>query len=299
MSRLSAVRPVAVGILAATVLIAGCSSSKKSSGASASPTGSAGSPTGSAGSAAASSPASTDVPASPAASISGDPAAVKLYQQAMAGLVTSKSVHVKGSATQDGEGVALDLSFVTGKGVTGSLGLGGGTMKLIAVGGTTYIQFDAQAFAAFAGSDVPAGAASALAGKWLSVTAAESSSSDNPFSGIDELTDLKSFAQDLAPAGKVSKNPKTTKINGQDAIGLSDDGGGDASQAGTLYVQAGGDHLPLEISPKAGATSSAGATTGEIDFTDYNAKVTLTAPSGAIDVSQLAQLMGAPSPAAS
>jgi len=295
MSRLSAARPVAVGLLAATVLVAGCSSKKASTATSTAPSAPA------ASAAAPSLPAASagDLSASPGAAISGDPAAVKLYQQAMAALVNAKSVHIKGAATEGGDSFSIDLSFSNGKGVTGSIGLGGGTMKVIAVGGTTYIQLDAQAFSAFAGSDVPAAAASALAGKWLSVTAAEDSSSDNPFSGISELTDLKAFGQNFAPAGGVTKDSKTTKINGQDAVGLIDNGGGDPSQAGILYVQAGGDHLPLEVVPSPDASSSDGPTSGKIDFTEYNAPVSLTAPSGAIDISQLASLMGAPSPASS
>ncbi|MGH8890239.1 MAG: hypothetical protein ACRDV3_10875 [Acidothermaceae bacterium] len=294
MSRLSVARPVAVGLLAATVLVAGCSSKKASTAASTTPS------TPPASAAAPSSPAASgDLSASPQAAISGDPAAVKLYQQAMAALVNVKSVHIKGAASEGSDSFALDMSFANGKGVTGSIGVGGGTVKIIAVSGTTYIQFDSQAFAAFAGSDVPASAVSALAGKWLSVSSAEDSSSDNPFSGISDIANLKSFAQEFVPSGSVSKDSKTTKINGQDAIGLIDDGGGDPTQAGTLYVQAGGSHLPLEVVPSPNASSSAGPTTGKIDFTDYNAPVTLTAPSGAIDISQLAQLFGAPSPAAS
>jgi len=57
-------------------------------------------------------------------------------------LSNAKSVHIKGSATQGGETFAVDLSFLNGKGATGSVGLGGGTMKLTALNGDTYIQFD-------------------------------------------------------------------------------------------------------------------------------------------------------------
>lgn len=283
MSRFTVARPLAVGVIAAAVLVAGCSS-KKSSG-STSPTSSSTSST------------STSATGSsgPVASISGDPAAVKLYEQALNGLSNAKSVHIKGSATQGGETFAVDLAFLNGKGATGSVGLGGGTMQLTALNGDTYIQFDAKALAAFAGSAVPAAAAQALAGKWLKVSAAEAASSNNPFAGISELTDLKQFAKDFEPSGAVTENPKKTTVNGQSAIALLDDGGTDPSQDGILYVQAGGDHLPLEIVPgpsAAAGTGSDGPAIGKIDFLDYNKDVTLTAPSGAIDMSQLLALLG-------
>lgn len=284
MSRFSATRPLAVGVVVAAVLVAGCSSKKSS-----------GSTTPTSGAPSVSTSTGVTSSAGPTASISGDPAAVKLYEQAMNGLSNAKSVHIKGSATQGGETFAVDLSFLNGKGATGSVGLGGGTMKLTALNGDTYIQFDDKALAAFAGSDVPAAASQALAGKWLKVSAAEAASSNNPFAGISELTDLKQFAKDFEPSGAVTENPKKTTVNGQSAIALLDDGGNDPSQDGILYVQAGGDHLPLEIVPgpsAAAGTGSDGPAIGKIDFLDYNKDVTLTAPSGAIDMAQLLALLG-------
>jgi len=285
-----------VGLLAAAVLVTGCTSKKSSS----SDTPNTSTPPASAPGASVSGTGGDASPA-PAASMSGDPAAVALYTQATAALTSAKSVHIKGSSTQDGDTFGIDLTFVNGKGVTGSLGLGGGTMQIVAVGGTVYVQSDAKAFAAFAGADLPATALDAVAGKWLSFSSAEDDSADNPFSGFGELTDLTSFAQDFAPSGSVTIGQGQT-INGQAATALLDDGGDDPLNDGIFYVQAGGDHLPLEVvpGPKASAgDASTGPATGKIDFLDYNKDVTLTAPSGAIDVSQLAQLMGLPSAAAS
>jgi hypothetical protein len=292
MSRFTAARALAVGVVAAALAVSGCSSKKAA---------------GSGGATTSTPPASAPGPstggaASPAASISGDPAAVKLYTEALAGLTSAKSVHIKGSSTQDGDTFGIDLTFSNGKGVTGSLGLGGGTMQVVAVNGTVYVNLDAKAFAAFAGSDVPAAAASAVAGKWLSYGAADEDSSDNPFSGLGELTDIKQFAQDFAPAGSVTEDPVKKTINGQSAIALLDDGGDDPTNDGIFYVQAGGAHLPLEIVPGPSAsagTASVAPATGKIDFLDYDKDVTLAAPTGAIDVSQLAALMGLPSASAS
>ena len=297
MSRFTAARPILVGMLAAAVLVTGCSSKKASS----SQTPNASTPPASAPGASAGGDTGDASPA-PVASMSGDPAAVKLYTQAMAALTSAKSVHIKGSSTQDGDTFGIDLTFANGKGVTGSIGLGGGTMQIVAVGGTVYVQSDAKAFAAFAGTDLPATALSAVAGKWLSFSSTDEDSANNPFSGFGELTDLQSFAQDFAPSGSVTIGSEQKTINGEAATALLDDGGDDPLNDGIFYVQAGGDHLPLEVvpGPKASAgDASTGPATGKIDFLDYNKDVTLTAPSGAIDVSQLAALMGLPSAAAS
>jgi hypothetical protein len=66
----------------------------------------------------------------------------------------------------------------------------------------------------------------------------------------------------------------TATIHGTKALALVDSGSG----GGTLYVAETGKPLPLRITQN--------ASSGSIDFTDYGAKVTTTAPSGAIDLSQ-------------
>jgi hypothetical protein len=291
MSRFTAARPVAVGLIAAAVLVAGCTSKKSSSGSSSAST----TPTTSVA-------ASDSAAASPVASVSGDPAAVKLYQEAMASLAKVTSVHIKGAGSQEGENFTIDLSFANGKGATGSLGFGGGVIKVVAVKDAVYIQADAKAFSSFAGTDIPASALQAIAGKWLKVSSAEEASSSNPFAGFGtDFSNLTTFAQEFAPTGSLSLQPGTKTINGKSAVGLLDNGDTPEDQS-VLYVEKDGDHLPLQIvpGPKAAAsTASGGPATGNIDFTDYNKPVTVTVPSGAIDIAQLAALLGAPSGAPS
>ncbi|HET9186847.1 MAG TPA: hypothetical protein VFN80_02760, partial [Acidothermaceae bacterium] len=78
-------RSTAVGVVAVALLVAGCSSSKKNAGSTA--------PT--SGSSAVSTGGDTSSPA-PNASVSGDPAAIKLYDQAITALSKVDSVHLKG-----------------------------------------------------------------------------------------------------------------------------------------------------------------------------------------------------------
>ncbi len=290
MNRQIAVRPIVIGLLVAAVALSGCSSKKENAGSSASlsptPTSTGVVPSGLTSPPADSGSNSDSETASPA--ISGDPAAVKLYQQAMASLAKVDSVHLKGSGTDSGETIGVDLSFAKAKGVTGSITVKGGTMKIVSDGNDLYIQADAQSFAAFAGGAAPSSVMSALAGKWLKISKSESGVAD-AFGDFSSFTDLNSFAQAFTPSGAVSL-AGTKTINGKQAVGILDSGNA-ADGSGILYVEDGGDHLPLAVAP--GASSS--GSSGEIDFLDYNKPVTITVPSDAIDINQLASMLMSPS----
>jgi len=287
-------RSAAVGVVAVVLLVAGCSSSKKNAASTPSPS--------SASSVGASAPVESPGSAAPSASISGDPAAIKLYQQAIASLSSVKSVHLKGEGSEGADTFSIDMQFANGKGATGSIGISGATMKIVAVGDSTYIQADPKAFSALSGGQIPADALQMIAGKWLKFSAADAASSDNPLGGFGaDFSDLKSFAQQFAPTGSISLEPGTKTINGKTAVGIIDAGDSNEDQS-ILYVEKDGDHLPLQIvpGPKASAgTGSSGPSTGTINFTDYNKPVTITEPTDAIDISQLMSLMGGPSAAPS
>jgi len=282
MIRLSAARPVTVALVVAALAVAGCSSKKAATATSSTATDT---PTASAPGASASLP-----------TFQGDPAAVTAVKHAIAALGAAKTVHMKGTITQGGQRATVDLQFSNGHGATGSIGYGGGTMKIIATATDIYVQADAQAFSAFAGGAVPSSALDLIAGKWLRASAAEATSQDNPFSAFSDFANMQSFADQFTPSGSVSLVKGTTTINGKKAIGVLDDGGGDPSQSSILYVSDDSSHLPLRIVPGPGATAataSGGPASGEIDFVEYGQPVTITAPAGAIDISQLAALMGA------
>lgn len=284
MSRHLAARPIAVGFFAATVLIAGCSSHKATTNsASTTPTSATTTSAPAASSPAASSP-STE---SSAPAVTGDPQAVKLYNEAIKALQGVTSVHLKGSGTDSGETIGVDLSFDKNNGATGSLTVNGGTMNIVATKDAVYIQADAKSYAAFGGGSVPPDALAAIAGKWLKISTTDSSAA-SAFGDLSAFTNLKSFTEAFAPSGKLSLVPGKKTINGKTAVGLLDTG----DNGGILYVEDGGDHLPLAVAP--GGTASASAT-GEIDFIDYNKPVTVTAPAGALDISQLMAAMASPS----
>jgi hypothetical protein len=222
-------RSTAVGVVAVALLVAGCSSSKKNAGSTPPPS--------SAPSVGATAPADNTGSPAPNASVSGDPAAIKLYQQAIASLSTVKSVHLKGEGSEGSDTFSIDMQFANGKGATGSIGMSGGTMKIIAAGKSIYIQADAKAFSAFAGEDIPADALQMIAGKWLKVSSADAASSDNPLAGFgSDFADLKSFAEEFTPSGAVSLVPGTKTIDGKTAVGILDSGDTDEDQS-ILYVE--------------------------------------------------------------
>jgi hypothetical protein len=178
----------------------------------------------------------------------------------------ASSVHVSGSIVSGGSPITLDLELVAGKGGRGQISEDGLSFNLIQVDGTAYISGSPAFYSHFGG---PA-AEKLLAGKWLKAPASSGS-----FSSLGSLTDLNQLLDTtLSNHGALTKGPTTT-INGQPALSVSD-----ASHGGALYVATTGKPYPIEI-------SKAGKTGGKITFDRWNAPVKLTAPTNAIDLSQL------------
>ena len=78
----------------------------------------------------------------------------------------------------------------------------------------------------------------------------------------------------LADHGTLAKRA-TTSVAGQRVVGLND-----TSKGGTLYVAATGKPYPVQI-------ARTGANGGRVTFDHWNAPVSLTPPTGAIDITQL------------
>ena len=178
-----------------------------------------------------------------------------------------KSVHVKGTINQSGQPLNLEV-FVGSDSAQGSIGVGGGTMDLRFVNGITYFRGDAKVFAAFGAN---AAQASLAAGRWIKDTSTSGPAAS--FAGF--LNRKQLFDNLLTPQGTVSAGGSAT-VNGHKALILIDN----SSQGGKLYVASTGAALPLRI-------ARTGANGGQIDFTDYNADVSVEAPAGAVDITQL------------
>lgn len=179
-----------------------------------------------------------------------------------------KTVHAKGTIDENGQKLGIDVHLSRTSGI-GILSLGNGQLQVRLVSGTAYIRGDATAYTAFGASPTQV---QQVAGKWLSSKAGTGELA--AFSGFLELGKL--FSSMLTPNGAVSRG-KTTTVDGQPAYALVD-----GSNQGTLYIAETGRALPLRI-----AKSGTGG--GQVDFSDYDQPVSVTAPAGAIDISQLGQ----------
>ena len=178
----------------------------------------------------------------------------------------ASSVHVAGQIVDSGEKIGLDLTLVRDRGATGTATLRGAKVDVVLVGGSGYLR---------AGSDfwkqVPHArfVAPLLADKWLKIPA------DNAqFGAFVDLGNDKKLFDKLKVHGKL-KNQGATTYKGQSVVAIYD-----PKEHTTLYVAAAGTPYPVAIvktqQPKAGA----------LNFDGWNKSVTLSAPKGALDLSQ-------------
>ena len=179
---------------------------------------------------------------------------------------SASSVHVTGTLASDGTPITLNLSLASGHGGRGQISEGDLSFNLIVVGDTIYIKGSPAFYKHFGGT----AAAQLLQGKWLKapVTGGE----------LGSLAALTNFSQlldqTLASHGTLAKGPTST-VAGAPVIELRD-----TSHDGSLFVATTGKPYPIQILKH-------GSETGHITFTAWNQPVSLSAPSGAIDLSQL------------
>ncbi len=183
-----------------------------------------------------------------------------------AAAASASSVHVAGSLSSGATPITLNLDLVSGQGGRGEVSEGGLSFELIVVNDTVYIKGSPAFYSHFGG----AAAAALFQGKWLRAPA-----SSGELASLASLTNFsRLLEQTLASSGALVKGASTT-VAGQPVIELRD-----ASKSGSLYVATSGQPYPVEIVKR-------GAETGHISFSDWNAHVSLAAPAGAIDLSQL------------
>jgi hypothetical protein len=193
----------------------------------------------------------------------------------------ASSVTVTGAITQDGQEINLDLVLGTNAG-QGTFSAQGISAEIRVVDGKSYFKLSGEDFAKIAGQgDSPevASAISALLGdKWIAV---------DENSGGDDLAGLGQFGQKddllkgiLEADGKVTITG-TGEVNGIPVVFLDSSDG-----TGTLAIQTVGEPYPIQIK---GSDSSS---SGQVDFTNWNEPVNVTAPTDVVDLSALANLGG-------
>jgi hypothetical protein len=184
----------------------------------------------------------------------------------------ASSVHFVAHIVESGdEPVDLDVR-IAGSNASGTIGTGGKTLNVRVIGESVYLQGDHQFWVDSVGPEV----AKLLDGKWLKGSAA-----DPKLKSITEMTSRESVADELlTPEGAV-KRVKGRTVDGQETVGLHDKADSDE---GTLYVANADKAYPLLVVPDPGSDSQ-----GRAEFSDWDEKVTVTAPPAAqvVDVDKL------------
>lgn len=179
---------------------------------------------------------------------------------------SANSMHVTGTLAGNGTPITLNLSLASGHGGRGQISEGGLSFELIVVGDTIYIKGSPAFYSHFGGT----AAAQLFQGKWLKAPA-----TGGELGSLAALTNFgKLLDQALASHGTLTKGGIST-VAGQPVIELRD-----TSHSNSLFVATSGKPYPVQIAKH-------GSETGHITFTDWNQPVSLSAPAGAIDLSQL------------
>jgi hypothetical protein len=190
----------------------------------------------------------------------------QVFAAAKATATSASSAHVAGSLVSNGTPFTLDVTLVRDKGAKGSVSVNGLAFDLVKIGDTIYIKGSDAFYQHFAGASI----AQLIHGRWIK--ASTNSKRFRSFAPLASVAGL--FGEISAHHGKLVNDGKTT-YKGQPVVAIRD-----TSDNSKLYVAATGKPYPVAI--VGGQKSQSGA----VAFDDWNKPVSLSAPSGAIDVSQ-------------
>lgn len=175
------------------------------------------------------------------------------------------AVHLTGSGVMNGNHVTADL-HLQGEDATGAIEQGSDQLKIVETGGKLYMQASSGFWQQ---SGVPASAAGALGGRWV-IVPTEAAGEVVPFT-MKSLTDSLRHPTDA----KIEDAVHTGTLHGKKVVVVTQTDGS------TLDVAATGTPYPLRTVDK-------GSDAGTFDASDFGKKVSVTAPSGALDLSKLA-----------
>jgi hypothetical protein len=193
--------------------------------------------------------------------------AARVLADARATATAASSAHVSGSIVSSGTPITVDLSMARDKGAKGSMTTTGLQFDLVRIGDTAYIHGSDEFWQHFAGGAI----AQLLHGRWIKASVVQ-----GRFRSLAPLTDLGLLLARVASShGKLVNDGKTT-YKGQPVVAIRD-----TSDGSKLFVAATGKPYPVAI------TGGGKGRSGTIAFGRWNEPVSLTAPKGAIDISQL------------
>lgn len=198
-------------------------------------------------------------PATPSANPLAGLTADRILTEAVADLKTASSVHVAGTVVDSGQTVTLDLTLGT-KACQGTLGISSeGSFVMLKIGNELWLKPDDKFWKYAMGNSGSAVALDVVEGKWLLPSA-----SDSSLGSLGEFCNPSQFAGLFSGKAKNAVKGPTATISGQPALEIKDTTG-----TGTAYVT-------LAAHPQFLSIASAGK--GQLDFSRYNAPLTLTPP---------------------
>lgn len=199
-------------------------------------------------------------------SLSGTPD--QIVQKAVSNLKAATSLEISGNVVSSGSNVKLDLTDAAAQGCKGTITLASvsssanssvsGTADLIEVDSTVYMKLDASFFKNLS---LPSSLFSAVTGKYIKVT------SKSELANFAQLCDPSTLASgfDKEITGFVKDG--TATVNGQATEAFKQP---THAGSGTVYIS---QSSTPEIVRLQGPSNE-----GQINFTNYNAPVTITAP---------------------
>jgi hypothetical protein len=179
----------------------------------------------------------------------------------------AKSVKVAGSVSSGGTKLTLDLQIAQGQGAKGTISEGPLSFELVRAGGSVYIKGSAAFYQHFAHNEA---AAKLLQGRWLQAPA-----TSGEFATLGGLTDIHQLLSSALGQHSSFAKGGTSTIDGKTVIAVKD-----TSSGGVVYVATTGKPYPVQI-------SKTGSTGGKVTFSEWDAPVTITAPTGAINIEKL------------
>jgi hypothetical protein len=269
MKRRAAAAAAAFALVTGGAVLAGCGSSSSDTAAST---------------------AASDAAAQPPNGVEKLPAK-EILTKSQAAAKAASSVTVTGTIAEGGEETSFDL--VLGADASeGTFATNGVELSIVIVDGKSYFKVPGDGWATLLGSGGAEGRAagekiaSLVGDKWL-LLPADPESLDDAGGVLGPLlaTFGALFQKDgfleavLTPDGGATVKG-TGDSNGTPVVFLED-----ATGEGTLAIQTVGEPYPVQI--KGDGAESA----GEITFSDWNASVSVTAPTDVVDISQLSAMM--------
>ena len=192
----------------------------------------------------------------------------QIVQKSVADLKAASSVRITGKVVSSGQNIAVNLIDVAAQGCQGTIGLTAaatstskavsGTADIIEVDSTVYMKLS-ESF--FTSAGLPASDFSDVSGKYIKLA------SNSDLASFAQLCDPSTLSTAFSKQDTGFVSAGTTTINGQPALAFKQPKN---PSNGAVYVSQTATPQILRIAGPAGQ--------GSIDFTDYNAHATITAP---------------------